>query len=176
MVLRKVSLVVLAMGWIVLLTGSATAQSLAITAVTVSDFQPVSLSGTATTTTASMSDFSVTDSREAGEGWNVVVQGTLFAQWDGAGYVSGGASLPAGSLTMHVPSVSSAEPSPSPPSLALGPYRIDGYATKIASAAVGEGVGTYTFMQTGPLTLSIPAAAYAGLYRSEITISVASGP
>lgn len=154
---------------------SAHAQSLSISAIAVSDFTPVTLSGTLTTTTATMSDFSVTDSRGTGEGWNVVVQGSLFAEWNG-GYVAGGRTLPAGSLSMPAPSVSSPEATPSPPAMTAGPYPIDGHAVKIASAAAGSGQGTYTFTQTGPLTLTVVAAAYARTYRSEITVSVASGP
>lgn len=160
----------------ILVPSRARAQSLTITAVTVSDFSPVSLTGAVATTTATMSDFSVTDSRGTAEGWNVVVQGTRFAEWDGGAYVAGGKTLPAGSLTMPAPVVSSTEPTPAPPTMTAGPYRIDGYAVKIGSAAAGSGEGTYTFTQTGPLTLTVVAAAHARVYRSEITVSVASGP
>lgn len=159
-----------------LVSPAAHAQSLSITAVTVSDFSAVSLSGSVATSTATMSDFSVTDSRGTGEGWNVVVQGTSFAEWNGTAYVAGGKTLPVGSLSMFAPTVSSSEATPSPPTMTAGPYLIDGYAVKIASAAVGGGQGTYTFTQTGPLTLTVVAAAYARVYRSEITVSVATGP
>lgn len=121
-----------------------------------------------------MSDFTVTDSREVAEGWNVVVQGTAFAEWNGAGYVGGGKTLPVGSLSMLAPTVSSSETSSL--TMTTGPYSIDGYAVKVASAAPPTGLGTYTFTQSGPLTLTVVAAAYAGAYRSEITLSVASGP
>lgn len=162
-------------GIVVLIAPGAHAQSLSITAATVSDFSAVTLSGTVATSTATMSDFSVTDSRGTGEGWNVMVQGTVFAEWNG-GYVAGGKTLPAGSLSMLPPTVSSNEATPSPPAMIEGSYLIDGYATKIASAGSGAGQGTYTFTQTGPLTLTVVAAAYARVYRSEITVSVASGP
>lgn len=176
-IIVKRASVVLSLGLAVLLIpASARAQSLSITAVTVSDFSPVSLSGTIATTTATMSDFSVTDSRATGEGWNVMIQGSIFAEWDGGAYVSQGKTLPAGSLTMPAPSVSSTEATPAPPTLAAGPYQIDGHAVKIASAATGQGAGTYTFTQTGPLTLTVVASAYARIYRSEITVSVTSGP
>lgn len=118
----------------------------------------------------------MTDSRGTDEGWNVVIQGSVFAEWDGASFVAGGKTLPAGSLTMPAPSVSSTEATPAPPALAAGPYQIDGYAVKIASASPGTGAGTYTFTQSGPLTLTVVAAAYARVYRSEITVSVTSGP
>lgn len=175
-IIRRTIVVLVASVGVLLISTSAHAQSLNITAITVSDFTPVTLSGTLTTTTATMSDFSVTDSRGTGEGWNVVVQGTTFAEWNGASYVAGGRTLPPGSLSMTAPSVSSTEASPSPPAMTAGPYPIDGYAVKIASAAAGSGQGTYTFTQSGPLTLTVVAAAYARIYRSEITVSVASGP
>lgn len=174
--IRRGIVVVLAIGSGVVMPASALAQSLSITAVTVSDFSSVTLSGSVASATATMSDFSVTDTRGTGEGWNVVVQGTVFAEWDGAGYVAGGKTLPVGSLSMPAPSVSSSEATPSPPTMTAGPYAIDGYAVKIASAAAGAGEGTYTFTQTGPLTLTVVAAAYARTYRGEITVSVASGP
>ena len=175
-IIRRAITVVLATGWVLLTATSAHAQSLSITAVTVADFSAVSLSGSFATTTATMSDFTVVDSRGTGEGWNVVVQGTSFAEWNGTAYVAGGKTLPLGSLSMAAPSVSTTEATPAPPAMTAGPYPIDGYAVKIASAAVGAGRGTYTFTQTGPLTLTVVAAAYARVYRSEITVSVASGP
>lgn len=174
---RKVALVTAsAFALVALLAAPAQAQSqsLAITAVTVSDFSTVALTGSAITTTATMSDFSITDSRALAEGWNVVVQGTQFAEHNGTVYVAGGKTLPAGSLSMTAPTVSSTQ---SPlPTVTSGPYSIDGHAVKIASAALGTGLGTYTFTQNGPLTLTVVAGAYARAYRSDITVSVASGP
>lgn len=172
---RKIGLVAATVcGLLALLAAPAQAQSLAITVVTVADFSPVALSGSAATTTAAMSDFSVTDSRALADGWNVVVQGTAFAEWNGTAYVPGGKTIPAGSLLMPAPTVSSTESVL--PTMTAGPYSIDGYAVKIASAASGSGLGTYTFTQSGPLTLRVGAGAYARTYRSDVTVSVASGP
>lgn len=141
-------------------------------AVTVSNFEPVTLAGIATSTTAIMSDFSVTDS--AGTGWNVTVSATQFAEFDtGTGqYVSGGKVLPVGSLTMPAPTVSPAHV------LVLvtpGPYAIDGATVKITSANAGTS-GTWDFTHGGSLTLTVPASAYAVVYRSDVTVAVASGP
>lgn len=132
-----------------------------MSAVTVSDFAAVSLDGGNLSTTADMSTFSVTDS--AGAGWNITVSASPFAELDGAGqYVSGGRTLPAGSLLMPAPTVS-------PASLLVtvtdGPYAVDGATVKIISSAVGT-TGTFDILQSGPLTLSIPASAHAGSYRS----------
>lgn len=149
----------------------AVAQSLTPDPVTVSDFAPVTLDGTAKTTTATMSDFSVTDT--AGAGWHVTVGAAQFREFDaGAGqYVTGGKTLPAGSLTMPAPTVSPVTAITIPP----GPYAIDGATVQLASAATGT-TGIYDFTQGGPLTLTLPSSAYARTYRSDVTITVASGP
>jgi hypothetical protein len=151
---------------------TALAQSLTPNPVMVSDFAPVTLDGTAKTTTATMSDFSVTD--DGGAGWHVTVQATPFQEFDaGTGqYVTGGKTLPAGSLTMPAPTVT---PAAASITVAAGPHAIDGASVQLASAAAGT-TGTYTFTQGGPLTLTLPSSAYARTYRSEVTIAVASGP
>lgn len=59
--------------------------------------------------------------------------------------------------------------------VAAGPYFTDGATVKIVSAAPGSS-GTFNFSQGGPLTLSLPASAYARAYRSDVTVGVASGP
>lgn len=81
------------------LSTPAFAQSLA-PAVTVSDFAPVTLTGTASPITATMSDFSVSDT--ASVGWNVTVAATQFREFDSGTnrYVQGGRALPVGSLSM----------------------------------------------------------------------------
>lgn len=154
----------------------AAAQTLSMTLPTVSDFQPIVLTGSSTTTTATMSDFSVSDSRETAEGWSVTAAATQFREWNGNGYVSGGRALAPGSLSMPAPSVSAVDTQSPPPVVTPGPYSIDGSSIKIASAAADTGKGTYSFTQGGPLTLTIPASAYAATYRSEVTLSLASGP
>lgn len=149
----------------------AMGQTLTPATVTVEDFPAVTLDGTAKTTSAAMSNFSVTDS--AGAGWNVTVRATRFAEVDGAGqYVSGGKTLPTGSLTMPAPTFT---PSSALVAVTAGPYAIDGATVKIVSAAPAS-TGTFDFTQGGPLTLSLPASTYARAYRSDVTVAVASGP
>ena len=152
-------------------TPAALAQTLSPNPVTVSDFASVTLDGTANTTTATMANFSVTDT--AGAGWHVTVGATQFQEFDvgTAQYVTGGKTLPTGSLTMPAPTVSPTGGITIPP----GPYAIDGATVQLASAATGT-TGTYDFTQGGPLTLTVPASAYARTYRSDVTIAVASGP
>lgn len=150
---------------------AASAQSLDPATVTVSDFASVALGGNATTTTATMSNFTVTDS--AGVGWHVTVQATLFAEVDGAGaYVAGGKTLPAGSLAMPAPTVT---PAGGSVTVAAGPYLLDGATVQIVTAGSGT-TGTFTVTQGGPLTLSLPASVFARTYRSDVTVAVQSGP
>jgi hypothetical protein len=171
---RKLSIFLLLL-WLAL-AGVASAQSLSITAAGVTDFSPVTLDGTVQTTTASMTGFTVNDSRLVPAGWHVTVQGTQFRQWAGGVYVSGGKSLPTGSLSMPAPSATPRDVLGVPPTVTPGPYLIDGFSVKIASAAAVTSGGAYDFAQTGPLTLTVPASAFAATYRSDITVSVASGP
>src|SRR5680860_398912 len=56
----------------------ALAQTLDPATVAVSDFGPVVLDGSPASTTATMSDFTVTDA--SGDGWHVMVQATQFAE------------------------------------------------------------------------------------------------
>lgn len=152
------------------LTDAATAQTLDPATVTVSDFAPVVLDGSPASTTATMSDFTVTES--AGDGWHLVVQATQFAEVDGTGqYVTGGKTLPTGSLAMPAPGISPT----GGVTVAPGPYLIDGANVQIVSVAAGN-PGTFTLTQSGPLTLSIPTSAYARSYRSEVTVALHSGP
>ncbi len=150
---------------------AALGQTLAPNPVTISDFASVTLDGTAKTTTATLSDFSITDT--AGAGWHLTVGATQFQEFDvGTGqYVTGGKILPTGSLSMPAPTVTPATGI----TIAPGPHSIDGATVQFASAATGT-TGTYDFTQGGPLTLTVPASAYARTYRSEVTIAVASGP
>lgn len=168
--------------------------SLSITNPAAGDFSSVTLDGSAKTTYASFADFDVTDSRGTGAGWNVTVQATQFQEWDSSlnagagGYVTGGKTLPQNSLQMAALTVSKIDATSSAaPSITAGPYTVDAAsAVKVASAAAdGSGMGSYRFTQgdldsgtTGvqPLKLSVPANAYAKLYRSEATVSVVSGP
>ncbi len=151
---------------------AAVAQSLSPNPVTVSDFAPVTLDGTAKTTTAPVSNFSVTD--PSGGGWRVTVQATQFREFDGVTgqYVTGGKTLPVGSLMMPAPTV---VPATGQITIPAGPHAIDGASVQLASAPAGTN-GTYHFTQGGPLTLTLPSSAYARVYRSEVTIALASGP
>lgn len=155
-----------------------TSGSLSSPTVAVGNFGGITLNGSAQTSTATMDAFSVTDARGTGGGWNVTVQATQFAEWNGTAYVTSGKTLPTSSLKMTAPTVAANGTTSTAPTITGGPYTLDsGTAVKIASAAVDTGMGTYDFTTgTGSLSLGIPATAYAKTYRSELTVSVVAGP
>lgn len=148
---------------------------------TVGNFTPVTLDGTAKTTPATLGTFEVNDARGTGAGWNVTVSATRFAEWDSTlnagvgGYVTGGKTLAVNSLSMAAPTVAADGTTSTAPSLTTGPYTIDNGAVKTASAATDTGMGKFDFSST-TLTLSIPASAYAKTYRSDVTVSLVTGP
>ena len=130
------------------------------------NFDGVALNGANQTTTAALDSFVVSDLSGTGIGWHVTAQAAQFT-----GPVDH--PLSAGSLKMSVPGVTG---SGTLPAIASGPYTIDVVSPfRIASAAAGTGLGTYTFSDT-TLTLAIPASAYAGTYYSSVIISVINAP
>lgn len=161
--------------WIVLCAPAAAAQSVSITPVTVGDFPAVVLDGTSKSRTAPIDPFTVTDSSLVSDGWRITVSGTTFQRWDGASYLAGN-PFPAGSLRLPQVAVAPQDTLAVPPLIAPGPYLIDGASVNIATAAPATGSGAYDFSYAGPLQLTVPASAYEGTYRAEITVSVASGP
>jgi hypothetical protein len=64
------------------------------------------------------------------------------------------------------------------PTMTAGPYDIDvAGAVKIASAADGEGTGTYDFTPgANGLTVTIPGDAKVATYTSTVTVDLINGP
>lgn len=145
----------------------ATCGSLSITSPLVGDFAVRGITGATQTTTAALEGFSVTDTRNSGAGWRVTAQASTFT--------STARALAPGSVSMSAPEVT-ANGTPSPaPTVGAGPFVIDDAVASIASAAAGDGLGTYDFTAT-TLTLSLPPDVYAGAYASVVTISVVNAP
>ncbi|MEO7804938.1 MAG: WxL domain-containing protein [Actinomycetota bacterium] len=154
-----------------------TAGSLAITtAPTVANFAGITLSGVAQTTTAAMDSFQINDARGSGAGWNVTVQGTQMSEHNGTIYVVSGKTLATSSLTLAALTVAANGTSSTSPTIVAGPYTVDaGSAVKITTAATNAGMGKYDY-SAGTFTLSVPSSAFAKTYRSDVTVSLVSGP
>lgn len=170
----------------VVVTGAA---SLSISNPAAGIFTGITLDGTAKTTYTTFDNITGDDARGTGAGWNVTVQGTVFAEHNGTIYVASGKTLAANSLSMAAVTITKTDSTSSAvPTATAGPYAIDtgSTAVKISSAAAdGTGMGSYTFTQgdldavtagSQPLKLSVPASAYAKTYRSDVTVSIVSGP
>lgn len=155
---------------------SVSAGSLGVTAPTVNDFAVVTLDGTVQVVHAPLEPFSVTDARGSGRGWTLSLQATPFREWDGSAYVADGKALPAGSLALDGLAVTAEGTDSEPPIIHAGPYVVDGPAVTVASASADTGMGSFIFGPTSDLTVAVPAHAYARTYRSELAISVTSGP
>lgn len=160
--------------------------SLSITNPSAGNFS-VLLDGTAKTAYSTLENFDVEDARGTGAGWNVTVQASQFAEHNGTSYVASGKTLAQNSLQLAAPTVAKIDSSSSAePSITGGPYTIDGAAAvKIASATGPGGMGSYTFTEgdldggtagSQALQLSVPANAFAATYRSDVTVSIVSGP
>jgi hypothetical protein len=145
-------------------------------------FGSVSLNGGDTTVYASLGSYQATNITCSG--WNITMQATPFTGPNGD-------QLPAGSLVMPAPSVSSCQSSCGQGAAATGPSvclgsgtaALDAGAVTVASAPSGNGEGAYTFtpgtiggISGHNLQLSVPAFAYAGTYGSTLTISMVQGP
>jgi hypothetical protein len=161
----------------------------------------VTLNAGAQTTHATMNNFSVEEGLFETGGWNVTVAGqsgagksAVFAQYcpnakcgsDSEGYVTGGLTLPANSLTLNTSGASwTGGSGPTPAFQCSSPCNVDSAtAVKIVSTAAGGlGVAT-TWTTTGfsstSLTLStssqlrVPPASE--VYRVNIVWTLASGP
>ena len=123
----------------------------------------ITLNGTAQTTTTTMTNFGVADATGSGSGWNVTVAGqsgvgksAVFAQYcpkatcgsDSEGYVGGGATLAANSLTVNSTGASFTGQSGSTGTASTlqcaSACNVDSAsAVKIASAAANAGMGTW---------------------------------
>jgi hypothetical protein len=164
----------------------------------------VALNGQAQTANATMNNFAVDDtsgsSPSSGSGWNVTVVGDtaagkspVFKRYcpnatcgsdTGPGYITGGASLSAGSLKLNSTGASWSGGSGTTPAFQCSSgCSVDAAsATKVASAAVNGGLGpwrTSGFSGTS-LALSTPTTTRvlpsAEVYRVDLVWSLNSGP
>jgi hypothetical protein len=162
----------------------------------------VTINGQAQTTNATMNNFAVDDTT-AGSGWNLTVAGNtgagdspVFKRYcpnatcgtdTGPGYVTGGATLPASSLTLNTTggSWSTTGGSGAAPVFQCSSTAcpIDSSsATKIVSAASGAGLGPWTTSGFSATSLgrSIPSTLRVlpegEVYRVDLLWTLSSGP
>jgi hypothetical protein len=163
----------------------------------------VTLNGQAQTTTTQMTNFAVADATGSGSGWDVTVAGLtgtgdspVFKQYcptaggcgaNPQGYVSGGATLPANSLTLNSTGASFAAQNGStgtaPTLQCSSACNVDSAtAVKVASAAVGAGMGTWltSAFASNSLSLATPSTLKAlsngEVYRVNIVWTLNTGP
>jgi hypothetical protein len=149
---------------------------LAVAGPEVHDVAVVTLDGTAQLVEAAMEAFSVADARGSGQGWVLHLQASALREWDGTAYVAGGQVLPNGSMTLPGLSVAADNTDSTAPHVVAGPHRLDGPPVKVATAAAGGGMGRFSFTPTAALQIALPAHAEAATYRSELSVTVTSGP
>jgi WxL domain surface cell wall-binding len=159
----------------------------------------ITLSAHSQTTHATMTNFAVADTTGGGAGWNVTVNGNasagmsaVFKQYcpvaggcgaDPLGYVTGGRTLPANSLTLNSTGASFTGTGTAPTLKCNAKCNVDSAAAvKVASAAVGAGAGTWTttaFSATS-LTLSTPTTLRtlpaSEVYRVDVVWTLNTGP
>jgi hypothetical protein len=172
-----------------------------VTAPKLPTLPAVTLNAQAQTVTTTMNSFSVSDTRLTKSGWNVTVNGqsgtgksAVFAQYcpsakcgsDSEGYVGGGQTLPAKSLTLNTTGASwTGGAGPTPAFQCSSSCNVDSAsAVKITSTAAG-GLGTpNTWTTTGFSATSLSLATSSQLrvlpasevYRVNIIWTLSTGP
>lgn len=163
----------------------------------------ITLNGSAQTTNTTMTNFTVLDATGSGAGWNVTVNGNaaggksaVFKQYcpsatcgsdSGPGYVSGGQTLAANSLTLSSTGASFTGQNGTTGTAATlqcsSACNVDSAsAVKIASAAAGTGMGTWATTGWGgsSLALSTPSTLKTlqsgEVYRVDLVWTINSGP
>jgi len=182
---------------------SVTAGSLSLsTTPAMPTLNAITLNGSAQTTNTIMTNFGVADATGSGSGWNTTVTGqpgagksAVFKQYcptatcgsDPEGYVTGGATLAANSLTLNSTGASFAVQSgttgTAPTLQCSTACNVDSAtAVKIASAAVSAGMGTWltTGFSATSLALATPSTLKAlsngELYRVNLLWTLSTGP
>lgn len=147
--------------------------------VTITDLPSATLTGNQVTTTQSWSIGNIIDATGSGNGWSLTLELTQFKEWsddEPAGYVENGELLASGSVTVTtLPTVAEGNLTSSPATeiaVVAQDAALDVLnGQPLLTAAEGEGMGTYTIGALG-VTMTLPANTYAGLYKSEATITL----
>jgi hypothetical protein len=132
-------------------------------------FTGVTLDGTRKTTSTSVGDWSVTDARGTGQGWQVKVSATTPSTGGGTPHTMPNATLVLGAPTA---AADDALMDPSGAPATAGGDILAGAVT-VADAESGEGMGKWDFTQgASDLTLTVPPDVYAGTYTTTLTVDL----
>ncbi|MGZ6687341.1 MAG: hypothetical protein ACXVHQ_07560 [Solirubrobacteraceae bacterium] len=183
-----------------LTAGSSMATTVALTtAPTLPALSGVTLNGQTQSTFTLWSNAMKITSSGTNNGWNLTVNGNsaagksaVFKQYcpnatcdthTGPGYVSGGFTLPADSLTLNTSGASWTGAAPRPAyQCSVSPFcKVDhAAATKVVSASTGVALATWTGSGTSVLTLATPATLRklqtGEVYRVDVVWTLSSGP
>jgi hypothetical protein len=162
----------------------------------------ITLNGSAQTTNSTMTNFGIADATGSGSGWNTTVAGqagagksAVFKQYcptatcgaDPEGYVTGGATLAANSLTLNSTGASFAAQSgttgTAPTLQCSTACNVDSAsAVKIASAAASAGMGTWLTSGFSATSLALSTASTlkalsnGEVYRVNLLWTLGTGP
>jgi WxL domain surface cell wall-binding len=135
-------------------------------------FGAITLDGKAITMTGKVTDFGVVDATGSGAGYSVQFQASAFVD-------AAGDQLPVNSLTIGTGSAAVTVGSPTDSAVPVWTgtgHTIDGGApSKILSAGLGYGMGSYTISQAD-MTLAIPASVKAGAYSATLVATLTVAP
>jgi hypothetical protein len=198
---RLTAIAVLAAVTVLGTVGSARAAVTFSTAPNIGPLTNITLNGgaqtTATTWNLVTSAFAISQPT-ANQGWNLTVNGNaaggksaVFKQYcpavsapcgpDAAGYVAGGYTLPADSLTVNTTSAGWTTAAPKPTyQCAAGCHVDNAAATKIVSAATNVATGTWTTNGSASLSLATPSTMRKlqtnEVYSLDIVWTLTTGP
>ena len=183
---KRAAITFAAMSLLAITAGAASAETASVTvsggSLTVSPanvtLSGITLDGTdqVSTSASGANNWSAVDARGTGVGWNLTIDSTDFS--DGG---SNSIDISAADSKFRIQlldgnigtTAGNAKPTSSVTSLTDIP-EAPAAALKFASAAVGDGMGSYTLNPN--FDFAVPAETYAAAYTATITISAVSGP
>ncbi len=165
---------------------TVTAGTLTEGGLTFANFAGITLNGTQQTKDSNWAIANVVDPRGSGAGWNVSLTLSQFAQYSVSGgvYIEGGHTLAGSSLKVTPAPVISKVDATSDATTTITPVTATtaldtGSPVKLlvtnGDNTTPNGKGSYSFADMTS-TLTVPAAAYAGTYKSDATVSLNVSP